>query len=179
MLTLFLAAITASPAQADDAGTATIEFHTARPNIKIARVTGRGLRTQGSRTDVASFYEDLCVAPCAAQVTPGYEKLVTFGKGRVPSTFSYSFQDGTTVLDVRTGSSALRHTGIWAQVLGWSSVVVGGFLFVADASTDPEDRIDPSGVLKASMVGGGAVVGLGGLALTRNSKGKWTVRSAP
>jgi len=167
--------VATSPAVADDAGKAIVEFHTSKPGFTVSRVEGRGVGRSGTATVYATYYNDLCIAPCAVELTPGMHELFGHGNGKFAKNQSFQFQPGTTALEVHPGSSALRVTGRYMSYAGLAALITGATFLAVDTDPDPTFRIAPTSTW-AALTAGGAVLTGGGIALSVTNKGKWTVR---
>lgn len=170
MLSALIAlSLTAHAQDADADKGAKVEIESTKPGLVISVVDGRatGVSSRGG-TVLATYYRDLCIAPCVADMEPQILEVFGKGGGRVAVASKLDIRNGNNKILVEPGSSFAYQAGNIGKWVGLASVIGGATLIALDT-----DNIRSPAAL--GLLGGGAVVGVGGFVIQRSNRGKWTL----
>ncbi len=150
-------------------GQVTVNFTSTRPNVTISMIRGRGVGMAGSTTIISTFYEDLCMAPCAVQLDAGLYDFMAYGKGTTRVVEKFDLRQDAT-LHVTANPAILRSSGNMLTALGLSTALFGGMFLAIDNALGPDAVIGKSGDLALLFGGLGATAGGIPLAILGKSK---------
>jgi hypothetical protein len=162
-LALALAAVPSlAHGQTPPAPAAKVHVRTNGPNVVISRVTERAEAVAGVG-EVAAFV-DLCVAPCAFELSPGLHSLRMEADG-VARVRRFVFAPGDNHLLADAGSSAKRSAMFWLVLTGSLAMSLGGSLALANSIADRgrQGWEIPTAIGGAALLGVGIGVGVSGM----------------
>lgn len=145
-----------------------ITIDTTKPGVTVARITGKGTAV-ASNGAVASaiYYEDLCIAPCSFDLSPGLHEFGTYGKGTNALMKKYDV-DAPLHIESRPTSALNVWGGLTLVTLGSTGVLVGALTGFQDCDykTPSIQRSCESGRgLGKAALAGGALATVGGIPL--------------
>lgn len=155
-----------SPSFAADAGDepmATVEISAQKPGYTFAVITGRAVASGVGGSASAVAWEDVCITPCTAQITPGLREVLVYGKGSTASRLKLTLTETEPIkLEARQGPVWARYAAYGLAVGGATVALLGG-LGMSDPcfSFDTEAECRAKRTNNAVMLGGGiAAVGV-------------------
>jgi hypothetical protein len=167
-LVVAAATLLGAPPQASSPEMVRVTMESTKPGVTVARITGHGTAVGTGGTAMATFYEDICIAPCTFELPRGMHELGTYGHGTRGIMRKFQLEEPEVHLQSQP-SSALSAVGGYALLtLGLGAAVTGGTLL---AVMDCSDGLPSSqrscqstrGVSAGMLVGGLVSAGVGGV----------------
>lgn len=148
---------TAAPAASP---TAKANFSATERPMTVAIVEGHGEGT-GSVRVKTTFYRDLCMTPCAADLPAGLYELRFYGGRYTPVVGKYQLKAGSTnTFQVEPKSLVLRKVSFAATIVGVYGALQGSLMLIGDGDSK-KGRTLPASTEKL-IVGSGLALGAAG-----------------